>query len=83
MKEVKNINDAAVDQQTIDTLKELLVEAEKGNLRSIIFVDKYNNGQVGSGWSGQPNKTMIGELEMIKQNYLLQVIQSQQFEYSD
>ncbi len=73
MEQVKSINSTKVDQQTIDALKELLEKAESGELRSVIFVDKYQNGAVGHGWSGQPDKQMIGELEDVKFNLFSQM----------
>lgn len=73
MKQVTSINSGSVDQQTIDTLKELLVEAESGRLRSILYVDKYMNGEVGSGWSGSPTADMIGCLEDLKFNFFSQM----------
>jgi hypothetical protein len=72
MEPVKSINSTKVDQQTIDTLKELLAKAETGDLRSILFVDKYQNGEVGSGWAGRPDKDMIGEIEDLKFNIFSQ-----------
>jgi len=72
MEKVTGIHAIKVDQQTIDTLKYLLNKAESGELRSIFFVDKYRNGEVGSGWAGQPDKHMIGELEDLKFNFFSQ-----------
>ena len=72
MKEVTPIFESKVDQQTIDTLRELLTKAESGELRSLIYVDGYRDGSVGNGWSGQPNMLMIGNLEDIKFNFFSQ-----------
>jgi hypothetical protein len=66
MKEVKSISSTKVDQQTIDTLKELLGKAETGELRSVMFVDKYQDGKCGHGWSGKPDMHMVGEFENLK-----------------
>ena len=67
-KPLLNIHDAFVNAayrgQGIITM--LLNEAENGNLQSIIFVDRYKDDTVGHGWSGTPNKRMIGELEDVK-----------------
>lgn len=60
------------DQQTIETLKSLLKEAESGNLQSIIFIDKLKDGCLGNGWAGRPCKRMIGELEDVKFKFFSQ-----------
>ena len=73
MEQVKSINSTKVDQQTIDALKELLGKAETGELRSVMFVDKYQNGEVGNGWAGQPDLRMIGEMENLKFNFFSQM----------
>lgn len=65
MKEVKNIS---VDNQTVEVLESLLEQAKAGNLKSVIFIDKYKDGKVGHGWAGQPDKGMIGEMEDVKFN---------------
>lgn len=77
MKVIKNVNSAAVDQQTVETLTELLDSAKKGELRSVLFVDMYANGDIGSGWSGMPNRNMVGELEKIKLRLLLQEMEGE------
>ena len=66
MTEIKNIS---VDQQTVEALESLLEQAKTGNLQSVIFIDKYKDGKVGHGWSGQPDKRMIGEMEDVKFNF--------------
>ena len=68
MEIVEAINVRQVDQQTIDTLKDLLDKAVSGELRSIMYVDKYRDGKCGHGWAGQPDMQMIGELENVKFN---------------
>jgi len=69
MKEVTGINQNQADEQTIATLKDLLEKAESGELRSLIFIDKYRDGKVGHGWSGQPCRKMIGAIEELKFEY--------------
>ena len=69
MEKVTGINSKQVDQQTIDTLKGLLGEAESGNLRSILFIDKYRDGRCGHGWAGKPDTQMIGRIEELKFDY--------------
>lgn len=64
MKVVEKFN--KVDQATIDTLKDLLSKAESGELRSLMFVEAYKNGDCGHGWAGQPDMQMIGEIENMK-----------------
>mgnify|MGYP000654552753 CR=1 FL=1 len=71
MKEIKNINSTRVDQRTVDTLTELLTSAQAGDLQSLMFVDKYYNGDVGYGWSGTPDDKMVGRLEKLKVEYLI------------
>jgi len=68
MKEVKSIQSISTDDQTIKTLESLLEQAKSGSLKSIIFIDKHKDGKVGHGWSGQPDKRMIGEMEDVKFN---------------
>lgn len=64
--EAVGINSGQVDGQTIEVLKELLGKAESGDLRSIMFVDKYRNGKCGMGWAGTPDLSMIGKIEELK-----------------
>ena len=73
MKEVTGIFETEVDQQTIDTLTELLDKAKSGELRSIIYVDGYRDGTAGSGWAGRPSFSMIGQLEDVKFNFFSQM----------
>ena len=72
MKKVESINSVNVDNETIETLKSLLQKAENGKLRSIVFVDKYQNGDVGHGWAGAPDREMIGEMESLKFEFFCQ-----------
>lgn len=73
MNEVSNVNSISVDDETVTQLKELLKSAESGDLKSLIFVDKYKDGKVGHGWAGKPDKSMIGELEDVKFNIFSQM----------
>lgn len=70
---VPSIGDISVDEQTVEMLEELLASAKSGELRSLIFVDRYKDGKVGHGWCGQPDKRMVGELEDIKFNIFSQM----------
>jgi len=69
MKDVSGIYQSKVDTQTIDVLEDLLAKAKTGELRSLMFIDGYRDGTVGSGWAGTPTKSMIGEIEDLKFNY--------------
>ena len=69
MKEVSVLKNISVDSQTVEQLKELLLQAESGELKSIIFIDEHKDGKVGHGWSGQPSTRMIGEIENVKFNF--------------
>lgn len=64
--EVKEIPNLSVDQKTITTLEDLLAKAKTGELKSIIFIDKYKDGKTGHGWAGQPDGQMIGQIENAK-----------------
>ena len=70
---VANLNESIVDNQTIDTLKDLLASAEKGEITSICFIDGYRDGKAGHGWAGRPTSAMIGELENLKFSYFSQM----------
>lgn len=72
MQEVKavGINSLKIDQQTIDTLEDLLGKAKTGELQSLVFVEKYHDGGIAHGWAGRPDNEMIGELEDLKFNIL-------------
>jgi hypothetical protein len=73
MKIVKNVNNISVDDQTVAQLEELLKHAKTGELKSLIFIDQYKDGKVGHGWSGKPDKRMIGEIEDVKFNIFSQM----------
>ena len=73
MKEVSKINNISVDEQTVAQLEELLASAKAGELRSVVFIDKYKDGKVGHGWSGKPCKRMVGEIEDVKFNIFSQM----------
>lgn len=73
MKEVTAIPNLSVDEQTIATLEDLLAKAKKGELKSLMFVDKYKNGECGHGWAGKPDMQMIGEVENMKFNMISQM----------
>lgn len=75
-----NINKKPVDNQTVETLEELLKEAKNGNLHSIIYVDSYNDGRVGSGWTLPPNVKMLGELELLKINLSMAMLEEVSYE---
>lgn len=66
MKEVHNILDSKVDQQTVETLEGLLSSAKAGQLKSLMFVDQYQDGTVGSGWAGSPSMRMIADLRSLE-----------------
>jgi len=69
----ETIANVSVDEQTIATLEDLLSKAKTGELKSIMFVDKYKNGECGHGWAGKPDQQMIGEVENCKFNILSQM----------
>ena len=73
MKEVSSINSISVDNETVTQLEELLKSAKTGDLKSLIFIDKYKDGKVGHGWAGRPDKSMIGEMEDVKFNIFSQM----------
>lgn len=73
MKEVTGIYQSKVDEQTIEMLEELLSKAKTGELRSLVFVDLYHDGQVKHGWSGRPTIEMMGELEHVKFDFFSQM----------
>ena len=73
MKEVTEIKTIGTDDQTIATLKDLLSKARSGDLKSIMFVDKYKNGNCAHGWAGKPDMEMIGEMENMKFNMISQM----------
>lgn len=61
-----------VNQETVDTLEELLQMAKEGELQSIMFVEMHSNNDIAHGWTGKPSKAMIGETEDMKFNILSQ-----------
>ena len=67
------INAKTVDQKTIDILEDLLGKAKTGELQSIMFVDKYKNGDCAHGWAGRPDMQMLGEVENMKFDVLSQM----------
>ena len=67
------INEKTVDQKTIDILEDLLGKAKTGELQSIMFVDKYKNGDCAHGWAGRPDMQMLGEVENMKFDVLSQM----------
>lgn len=73
MKIVSNVNNISVDDQTVAQLEELLKSAKAGDLKSLIFIDKYKDGKVGHGWAGKPDKRMVGEIEDVKFNIFSQM----------
>ena len=72
MKEVSSIK-PEIDPQTVETLKELLKQAQDGELRSLLFVQGYANGEVAHGWAGTPDLRMIGAIEDAKFNIFSQM----------
>ena len=73
MEEVKQIPNVSIDEQTISTLEDLLSKAKSGELKSIMFIEKYKNGTCAHGWAGQPDLRMIGELENAKFDMISQM----------
>ena len=69
-----SINRKPADNQTVKTLEDLLESAKKGELTSLIYIDAYANGDVGSGWTLPPNAKMIVELDIIKMSLLMQTM---------
>lgn len=63
---VVSINNPKVDETMVKLLEELLGEAKTGNLQSLMFVDKYQDGSISHGWSGVPDNQMIGQFEELK-----------------
>ena len=76
MEEVKNVQLRNADKETVNVLKELLESAEKGDLRSIVFIDKYHNNKVGSGWCGAPDERMLGELRLVETDLSIAILNS-------
>ena len=66
MSNVIDLHSKKVDEYLVETLKRLLEKAEKGELDSLIYVDKYTDGECGYGWNGVPDQTMIGVIEEMK-----------------
>ncbi len=69
-----SINRMPVDNQTVETLENLLASAKKGELSSLIYVDSYADGDVGSGWTLPPTAKMLLELEVLRLSFLLQTM---------
>lgn len=69
-----SINRKPADNQTVKTLEDLLESAKKGELTSLIYIDSYSNGDVGSGWTLPPNSKMIVELDIIKISLLMEMM---------
>jgi hypothetical protein len=66
MKEVSNLFKPKACDQTVSIVEDLLEKAKSGELKSLVFVDEYQDGSAGHGWAGTPSKKMIGELEEVK-----------------
>jgi hypothetical protein len=69
IKEVAKITKPNRDQQTIDTLTEMLDRAKVGEIQSILWVEKTHDNLCGHGWAGCPDNQMIGEIEELKFNF--------------
>ena len=58
MNEVIDIRKPKIDVDTIAAIEELLERAKSGDLKSLMYVDKYHNGGgCGYGWAGTPDIT--------------------------
>jgi hypothetical protein len=71
LRQVSEIHAGKADQQTIEELEALLEKAKNGTLQAFLFVDRYQDGAVGWGWAGAPDRQMIGALEDLKFNFYL------------
>ena len=58
------------DEQTILVLEELLEKAKSGELKALMYVDRYHNIQCGYGWAGTPDYLMIGKMRALEHMFL-------------
>lgn len=72
MKEVTSIKNIGVDDESVEMLEELLAEAKSGELKQLVYIHKNKEGEIGHGWAGAPDLSMIGGLEDTKFEILLQ-----------
>lgn len=60
------------DQAVIDFIKQLLLEAESGELQSIAVVTSLSGYRTGNGWMGmnKNNMAIVGEIEVLKRDVM-------------
>lgn len=68
-----SINKKPVDNKTVETLEGLLKSAKTGDLTSLIYIDGYSDGTVGSGWTLSPDDKMIVEMDKLKLSILMEL----------
>lgn len=75
MTDVIDINQKkkVVDPVLVDMIKELLESAESGDLKSLIFVDSYQDGSVGESCYGLISEVCIAKLYNLQLNLGLQM----------
>ena len=70
---VHEINIRRPREDLVRHLESLVTDAKSGDLTGIIEVGLWQGGNVGSGWSlpkGYSLRTMIGEMEVLKNNLI-------------
>lgn len=73
---LRNIKDLSPNQNTIDILKQLLSEAERGELRSVLVVQAYDDSSVTHSWSIDHRSSVrmiVSELVMAQHDFVVNV----------
>ena len=72
MQQLTNIKDTTPNQQFIDRLEELLVQAKAGKVRTMVYAISYDDQGVSSGWCMDPRchkKLLLGELVLLQNEF--------------
>ena len=77
MQNIAGIHSLSVDEKTISLLEDLLEKARLGDLRSLMYVDKYKDSTLGCGWSGSPDVDMLGKFLELQHMYLTELAQTE------